>query len=345
MTIVYMPCRQCGFLLALVATLLCAAAATAEDLVSEPVHPSGDPLVSRIGRYVQTKAEQFSQSDLEFSRSRSNAPFLPISFLSSAHYGDATVREVGGDGGDPRFQQTSTSVAGGLPFLLGPSDGVVLGFYANHSRFKVDNPGPLVDDEFDVTVGAVALGYLKQLNPDWQLMGFLMPLHNDSDLAGGASYWQTMGGAFARYTASDRLWWMAGVFADTSPYDRYWLPYLGFSWTLSERWTVSGVLPWPQVIYAPSRDWFVGVGGALSGSGWAVDLGSGAVNMDLNAFDLGVHINRRIYGVLWGSLSAGVGGLRALQIESGTDIEGPEFAVSSSPFVRIEFTVRPGDLF
>ena len=317
----------------------------AEELVSEPVQPSGDPLVSRLGRYVKAEAQRFSASDLEFTRSRSNAPFLPVAFVSSAYYGDATVRDIGSVADDPSYQQTSSSVAGGMPFLLSDTDALVVGLYGNRSRFKVENPGATIGEEFDVTVGAVALGYLKQLNPDWQLMSFLMPLHNDSDLPGGSGYWQTMGGAFARYTASDRLWWMFGAFADTSPFDSYWLPYVGFSWTLNPRWTVSGVLPWPQVIYAPSKDWFVGVGGALSGSGWAVDIDTGVVNMDLNAFDLGLHINRRLYGLLWGRLSAGVGGLRALQIESGTDIEGPEFAVSSSPFIRLELTVRPGDLF
>ena len=85
----------------------------AEELVSEPVQPSGDPLASRLGRYVKAEAQRFSASDLEFTRSRSNTPFLPVAFVSSAYYGDATVRDIGSVADDPSYQQISSSVAGG----------------------------------------------------------------------------------------------------------------------------------------------------------------------------------------------------------------------------------------
>ena len=317
----------------------------ANELQTEPVLAEEQEPESWVARYIAAKVEGFSESEIEFSRSRSNAPFLPVAYLGASHYDDASVREFLESGEDVEYQQTSASIAAGLPFLLNQTDALVVGFYANRSEFRVDNPETEGTEEFRVNVAALGAGYFRQLSDDWQVMGFVLPFYNDSDLETGSSYWQTMGGVFGRYTASDSAWWLFGFFADTSPYDTYWLPYVGVSWTLNERWSISGVMPWPQVIYAPSRDWFVGVGGMISGSGWAIDDDIGAVNMDINAFDFGANFNRRLYGNLWAQLSAGVGGLRALQIQDTGDIEGPEFDISSSPFIRLDLAIRPGDTF
>ena len=317
----------------------------AMELLTEPVLAEEQEAPSWIARYIAERVDEFSDSDIEFAGARSNAPFLPVAFTGVSHYDDASVRGFLDSGEDLNYQQSSASVAAGLPFLLNKTDALVLGLYANRSEFKVDNPDSDEAQDFRVNVAALGLGYFKQLNQDWQLMGFVLPFYNDSDLNTGSTYWQTMGGVFGRYTASDRAWWLFGIFADTSPYDTYWLPYVGVSWTLNERWTVSGVMPWPQIIYSPSPNWFVGVGGMISGSGWAIDTGAGAVNMDLNAFDFGVSFSHRIYGNVWGQINTGVGGLRALQVQDGGDIEGPEFDISSSPFIRFDLTVRPGDLF
>ncbi len=331
-----------GFLFFLEAAL---ASESEHELQSESVPATEQAPESWAARYIAEKVEAFSASDIEFSRTRSNAPFLPLAYAGASYYDDASVRGLLDTGEDLGYRQTSASIAAGLPFLLNQSDALVLGLYANRSEFQVDNPEAVGARDFRVNVAALGLGYFKQWSEDWQLMGFVLPFYNDSDLETSSPYWQTMGGVFTRYTASDDAWWLFGVFADTSPYDTYWLPYVGVSWTLNEKWTISGVMPWPQVIYSPSPNWFIGVGGMISGSGWAIDAEAGAVNMDVNAFDVGVDFSHRVYGSLWASLSAGVGGLRALQIQDGGEIEGPEFDISSSPFIRLDLTVRPGDMF
>ncbi len=336
-------------LLAASGFLLCLEVALANEgdyeLKSESVQASEQTPDSWAARYIAKKVDAFSASDIEFSRTRSNAPFLPLAYAGASYYDEASVRGLLDTGEDLNYRQTSASIAAGLPFLLNQSDALVLGLYANRSEFQVDNPEAVGARDFRVNVAALGLGYFKQWSEDWQLMGFVLPFYNDSDLETSSPYWQTMGGVFTRYTASDDAWWLFGVFADTSPYDTYWLPYVGVSWTLNEKWTISGVMPWPQVIYSPSPNWFIGVGGMISGSGWAIDAEAGAVNMDVNAFDVGVDFSHRVYGSLWASLSAGVGGLRALQIQDGGEIEGPEFDISSSPFIRLDLTVRPGDMF
>jgi hypothetical protein len=321
-------------------------AQTGDDvLTTETIVVSENTADTVLGRYIADKARAFSKSDIEFSRARGNAPFLPVAYLGTSYYDDATVREFPEAGGSVRYQESTASAAGGLPFLLNQTDALVLGFYASHSEFTVDDSSLTEAEKFRVDTAAIGLGYVKQWNDDWQLMGFLLPFYNDNNLETGQSYWQTMGGVFARYTASNDVWWMFGAFASTSPFDKYWLPYVGISYTIDKEWTISGIMPWPQVIYAPSPDWFVAVGGMISGSGWAIDAQQGVASRDINAFDLGVDFSRRIKGSLWASVSAGVGGLRALQFDDGSDLDGPSFDVSRSPFIRLNLAIRPGDTF
>ena len=149
-----------------------------------------------------------------------------------------------------------------------------------------------------------------------------------------------MGGAVARYTRNDRLWWLFGVVLDDSDFGTTWLPYVGASLTLTERWSVSAILPWPQLMYAPSKDWFVSLGASYSGNSWAVNNATGAVGLNLSGFDFGYGGGMRIKGPLWLEGAVGVGGLRALTITDG-DVSGPSIDVSSSPFINLSLTFRP----
>ncbi|MGD2009440.1 MAG: hypothetical protein PVJ95_14260, partial [Cellvibrionales bacterium] len=49
----------------------------ANELQTEPVLAEEQEPESWVARYIAAKVEGFSESDIEFSRSRSNAPFLP----------------------------------------------------------------------------------------------------------------------------------------------------------------------------------------------------------------------------------------------------------------------------
>ena len=303
---------------------------------------SDDTLTSEVvppeDGFIQRAARAFTESDLVFARSFSNAPFLPVAFLGSSHYGDAMVSEEGAtpETAGTRYQATGTSQYAGVPFLLSKRSMAVLGEYVSYADFSVDN-----GEEFSVTSASIAAGYLYQVDPDWQVIAALVPFYNHSSLGErGKDYWQVMGGAVARYTRNDRLWWLFGVVFDDSDFGTSVLPYVGASLTLNERWSVSAILPWPQVMYAPSKDWFVSLGASYSGNSWAVNNATGAVGLNLSGFDLGFGGGMRLKGPLWLEGSVGVGGLRALTITDG-DVSGPSIDVSSSPFIKLSLTFRP----
>jgi len=302
-----------------------------EDMLISEVVPPEEGFIERAAR-------AFTESDLVFARSFSNAPFLPVAFLGGTHYGDATVSEEGAtpETAGRKYRVSSTSQYAGVPFLLSKRSMAVLGEYVSYADFSVDN-----GEDFSVTSASIAAGYLYQVNPDWQVIAALVPFYNHSSLGErGKDYWQVMGGAVARYTRNDRLWWLFGVVFDDSDFGTSVLPYVGASLTLNERWSVSAILPWPQVMYAPSKDWFVSLGASYSGNSWAIDSGTGKVGLNLSGFDFGFGGGMRLKGPLWLEGAVGVGGLRALTINDG-DISGPSIDVSSSPFINLSLTFRP----
>ena len=287
---------------------------------------------------IERSARAFTESDLVFVRGLSNAPFLPVAFLGNTYYGDAMVSEEGAtpETAGTRYNVNSTSQYAGVPFLLNKRSMVVLGEYVSYSNFSVDN-----GEDFSVASASLAAGYLYQISDGWQMIGALVPFYNHSSLGErGKDYWQVMGGAVARYTRNDRLWWLFGVGFNDSDFGTTWVPYVGASLILNERWSVSALLPWPQVIYAPSKDWFVSLGAAYSGNSWAVNSTTGAVGLNLSGFDVGFGGAMRLKGPLWLEGTVGVGGLRSLTINDG-NVSGPSIDVSSSPFINISLTFRP----
>ena len=302
-----------------------------EDVLTSEVVPPEENFIERAAR-------AFTESDLVFARSFSNAPFLPVAFLGGTYYGDATVSEEGArpETEGRKYQVSSTSQYAGVPFLLSKRSMAVLGEYVSYADFSVEN-----GEDFSVTSASIAAGYLYQVDPDWQVIAALVPFYNHSSLGErGKDYWQVMGGAVARYTRNDRLWWLFGVVFDDSDFGTTWLPYVGASLTLTERWSVSAILPWPQLMYAPSKDWFVSLGASYSGNSWAVNNATGAVGLNLSGFDFGFGGGMRLKGPLWLEGAVGVGGLRALTITDG-DVSGPSLDVSSSPFINLSLTFRP----
>ena len=316
-------------------------AATNSTLASVPISEADElttEVVEADDNIIARAAQAFAESELVFVRGLSNAAFLPVALLGSDYYDDAMVSEEGAtpDVAGKRYQVNTASQYAGVPFLLNKRSMVVLGEYLAYSDFTVEN-----GEDFSTTSAGIAAGYLYQVTNDWQLMGGILPVHHRSSLGERRKdYWQVMGGALTRYTRNDRLWWLFGVVFDDSEFGTTWLPYIGASLIINQAWSVSALLPWPQVIYAPSKDWFVSAGASYSGSSWAVNSNTGAVGLNLSGFDFGVGGARRLSGALWMEAKAGVGGLRGLSINDG-DIAGPAIDVSSSPFISISLTLRP----
>src|SRR5262245_60418504 len=166
-----------------------AIATVAATLVALPVHAEG---------LIDSLVRRFSESEFEFLRSESNAPFLPLAWLSATSYQDAEFTRPDGTGSDVLFHQSSLSQGAFLPIPLGKRDALVIGEWIGETRFDLE--GGLED--LDVLSVSVPIGWARQSAPDWQLAAFVAPLGHKTDR--DSWYWETLGGVFGRYTQGDR---------------------------------------------------------------------------------------------------------------------------------------------
>lgn len=287
--------------------------------------------------FMRRMTQQFADSEIEFARSESNAPFLPLAFVSGTAYGSAEVdgRKRGLENLD--YDVDTLSQFAALPVLLGERDALIFGEYLSWSHFDVDG-GQF--DSFDVGTLSPMLGWLRQVDPAWQAAAFVMPMAHRSSLDGSDWTWQYMGGVFARYVQTEHLWWAFGFYADVAPGDNFYIPYVGASWVIDERWTVSAIMPWPAVLYAPNRDWLFRLGASPSGSSWSFKPDGADTSVNLDAWDFGLGAERRLGGNIWLAMEAGIGGFRGLRF-SGDDLKSPDIDVSTSPYVGITLNFRP----
>ncbi|QFU76859.1 hypothetical protein EY643_15040 [Halioglobus maricola] len=288
--------------------------------------------------FVQQTINAFESSDFRFQRGISHVPFPPIAFLTGTHYSDIEIEAEGKD--SLKYDVDRFSQMAAVPFLLGKRDAVFVGEYVSRSDFSFSDGR----DDVGVTSIGLPVGWIRQVNPEWQTAAFVMPLGHDSDMPGSDWDWQYLGGAFARYVQSDTLWWAFGLYADVGGSgDDFYIPYLGASWTIDESWTISAVMPWPAILYAPNDRWMVRLGVSPSGASWSVDSESQNVAVNLDGWDVGLGVEYRLAGSFWLGARAGYGGLRGLRLED-SEVEEPDLDFGSSAFVGLQLNFRPAAL-
>lgn len=284
---------------------------------------------------VDSLVRRFSQSDFEFLRARSNAPFLPLAWLTVTGYDQSEFTQPDGVKSAITFQQASISQGALVPVPIGRRDVLLVGEWLSLTHFDIhDAPA----ESLEVFSVALPVGWIRQSTPNWQLAAFVAPLghktHEDD------WYWETLGGVFARHTSNDRTAWIFGAYFDVSPLEDFYTPYLGATFILSERWTINAVMPWPSVIYAPSANTFFRIGVAPSGSSWSIEPGERRPRTSLSAWNFGVTAERRIFRSVWLGVQVGVSGIRGFSIEGG-DYQALETKLASTGFALLTIELRP----
>jgi hypothetical protein len=284
---------------------------------------------------VDALARRFAESEFELLRARSNAPFLPLAWVTLTGYDEGTFQRPDGSVTAATFRQSTLSQAAFIPIPLSSRDALVTGEWLSLTHFDIDNS---VRDELDVLSAAVPIGWIRQASQDWQIAAFVAPLghktHEDS------WYWETLCGFFARHLSGDRVAWIFGVYADIAPLEDFFTPYIGATFVLNERWSINAVMPWPAVTYAPSRDTFFRLGVVPSGSSWSIEPGEERPRVNLSAWDFGIAIQRRLYKNVWWGLEAGVSGLRGMTLIGG-DWQSPDTRLDNAGFALLTINLRP----
>jgi hypothetical protein len=262
-------------------------------------------------------------------------PFLPVAFLSATHYNDLELTADGVTVGS--FDQTTVSQGAGLPILLNSRDALVVGEYLSWTRFDSRSSA---FESFDAYSVGLPVGGFRQVDDDTQAAAFVMPLGHKASLPSSSWRWEVLGGAFGREQVSDRFWWGYGVFFDIGQGEDYAIPYLGGAWEISEQLTLSAVMPWPAMLYAPTPDTLFRFGVAPSGASWSLSPDRNDLFYELGSWDVGLAAEKRLSGNFWLVLEGGLAGLRSLRITSD-DIDSPDFDLDSGPFIRLGVNLRP----
>ena len=286
---------------------------------------------------LQEWVQSFAESEFVLARATTNVPFQPLGWLSAKNYGAAELRTPGSADASVTYQQTSLSQAGFIPLLASSRDAVVIGEWVGWTHFQVDGSG---SEDFSVLSVAVPLGWMRQVSPDWQLASFVAPLGHKASSVGADWYWEGMAGVFARYARNEQVAWIFGFFADVSRDDKFYIPYVGATWIVDQRWTISAVLPWPAVLYAPTGDTFFRLGVAPSGATWSTRQDGEVVAVDLDSWDLGLSVEHRLWGNVWGRVEAGVTGFRGMSF-SGNDWQPLDSPRSSKGYAGLGIAYRP----
>jgi hypothetical protein len=281
--------------------------------------------------------EKLRRSDINFQRGASNAPFAPVASLAGRRYSEGRLVD-GRDNTVLEFEQRTVSASALLPLHIDQRDALFTGGWVSRSGFESGDPAV---NDFEVDSVGVPLGWLRQVDDNWQAAAFVMPLGHRSTQDGADWSLQALGGVFARYQHSAKLWWAVGIFADAGPDERYVLPYAGASWIINPRWTLSAVMPWPAVLYAPNRDWLFRLGASPAGASWTVRPNDTDIAVNLDTWNFGLSVERHLGAGAWLGLEAGAGGLRGLRLNVDRgDFDSGDLSVGSSGYLALSLRLR-----
>ncbi len=287
---------------------------------------------------IDTLVRRFSESEFEFVRAQSNAPFPPAAAIGTSVYQESAFRRADGTDSEVTFQQAAISEYAFLPIPIGKRDAVAIGQWMSWTHFDLDNAPR---DQLEVFSVSVPVGWIRQQSPNWQIAAFVAPLgHRTPE---DSWYWETMGGAFARNVRGDRFAWIVGAYFDVSPLEDFYTPYLGATYVINDQWTLTAIMPWPSITYAPTTHTVLRLGVAPSGASWTIEPGERRPRMNLSTWNFGLTVEHRLAGNFWLGFEMGVAGLRGLSIVGG-EWEAPETKLDNTGFAMLTLNLRPGSL-
>jgi len=293
---------------------------------------------ARAEGFVDALVRRFGESEFIFARLKSNAPLLPLAWVSGASYHDTQFSLPDGGVSATSFGQTSFSEGAFLPIPIGKRDALILGEWVGNTKFRAKDAS---DQDLSVMSVGIPIGWGRQVSPNWQLAAFVAPYghtaHHDS------WYWETLGGVFARYLPGERVSWVFGAYMDVSPVEDFYTPYLGVTFYINERWMVNAIMPWPGVNYSPTPNVLFRLGVTPSGASWEAQIGEQRPKASFSAWNLGFGAEWRVYGNFWLGGEVGISGIRGFSLV-GSHWESADSELDSTGYALLTFNFRPASI-
>ncbi|MFT5519538.1 MAG: hypothetical protein ACI9IA_000121 [Enterobacterales bacterium] len=276
--------------------------------------------------------EAIMRSDFIFDRNLSNVPFIPLAYLNYNQQHDLKISD-GCVETNCDFDYQSITHGLALPVWVGEKNMFLLGETLESRTIERNT------NSINVDSGGVLAAWVSQPSEKWQAGAFVYSYRGIGDDELAREPRGNISGAVARYRHSSNFhsYWGLIHLEDNNNETIY--PYIGFDWYIGDKWSVSGLIPWPTVQYAPTKDVLYKFGALYSGAEWAVSNNGEVLTNDFEKWDFGFAYEHRLWNYIWGEIAVGYSGLGKFSISSGTNIEF-DTEIESAPFIKLALNIR-----
>jgi len=272
------------------------------------------PTIAHAG--INEIVEAVQSSEFRFTRSDSEVPFFPIGWAQYQYYPGMRFEDVDSVLPDAKVVEHSVNFGLVVPAYVAKRDMLLLGGDFALESLRVTS-GPY-DDQSIVRVTPV-VSWLHQFGLTDTLIAFAAPIFSldlKGDEAWGASGYA---GLLGMHWINDTLQVIYGGVYENSFGQEQAYPYLGAMWDPSPKLSLALVFPYPTISYVPRDRWLLQLGMTPGGASW-VGRGDGfETTQSLSSWNLDARVGYRFHGNFWLTASAGVAGLRGIEILSESD--------------------------
>lgn len=262
---------------------------------------------------------------LAFAQEHTEESFIPNFTVASAYYGWSAETDFSDAGGSMQMQEAG--IGADLPVFLGDHLKLTAGFVYRWNQLDFSGaPHPLGSHTLDLHRIDFPFNAWADLGERWKFWLRLQPgWYSDFDTVDAEDFTLTSLGVFS-YQWTDWMKIAFGAFYSRDTGNERILPALGFLIEPGPQWSLALTFPRVELAYAPTPDWLLTGRAYFGGGGWNIsDPAGGAEDVDLNyqAVNVGLGVDRRIIRNWWAYLEAGV------QVAQEIEIEGASYEFSS----------------
>ncbi|WP_185236519.1 hypothetical protein [Teredinibacter franksiae] len=295
-------------------------------VVTARAHAVGENIIDAVMR-----------SDFVFDRNVSNVPFFPVGYLGGNVQGGIELEDCGPESCELSLQNYSHAL--GLPVWVGQKNMILLGETLDYETIELNVPGGENQKRTIKTAGGM-LAWVGQPSTSIQVGAFYY-YYSGFDFGKSIDHpWGSIGGGGFRYRHRPTFhtyWGLVGINEQSM---QTYIPYIGFDLYLGKKWSVSALLPWPAISYAPNKHSIYRLGAIYSTSQWVAD---GETELDVKSIsqvNVGLSYERQLFSMLWGEVGAGYSGFGRYSIEEQGNVEF-EQNIASTPFIKMSLNIRP----
>ena len=266
--------------------------------------------------------------------------FIPRYAVATSYFTWSDESSFSNGGGTLGFLEAGAEA--NVPLLM--KDGFRMTAGAGYRWNQLDFAGagfPFGSTTLDLHRVDIPLNIWKDIDRKWKLWARLQPgWYSDFQSVGSDDFILTSLVLFSyQWTETTKI--AFGGFYSRDLGEERVLPAVGLIYEPDPHWSLSLTFPRFELAYAPDPNFVITGGAKLAGAGWNIDDPSGAggdVDLNYEAIEVGIGIDKRIKGPWWAYLDAG------MKVGQEIEIEGAPYRyrqeLDSAPFVSAGVKMR-----